>query len=89
MNSAILTLLFSYLLIQSCFETICIKGYRNMRLIASKIKVFVYIIYVCVPCIFIMYIYIYINAHTYSIYFENIFTKFLHVYIYIHIIYII
>ncbi len=30
------------------------------RLIASKIKVFVYITYECVLCIFIMHIYIYI-----------------------------
>ncbi len=39
------------------------------RLIASKIKVFVFIIYVCVLC---MFYYVYINTHTYSIYFENI-----------------
>ncbi len=36
-----------------------------------------------------VYIYcVYINTHTYSIYFENI-RMYLHVYIYIHIIYII
>ncbi len=45
------------------------------QLIASKIKVFDYIIHVCV-----LYIYVYINTHTYN--------KYLHAYIYIHIIYI-
>ncbi len=43
------------------------------QLIASKIKVFDYIIHVCV-----LYIYVYINTHTYN--------KYLHAYIYIHII---
>ncbi len=46
-------------------------------------QVLIYIIIVCVLCIFIMYI----NAHTYSIYFENIYMS-LHAYIYICIIYI-
>ncbi len=36
------------------------------RLIASKIKVFFYIIFVCILCI------VHINTHTYRIYFENI-----------------
>ncbi len=39
---------------QTYIQTSAVK-----RLIASKIKVFVYIIYVCVLCIFIMYIYIF------------------------------
>ncbi len=39
------------------------------RLIAYKIKVFVYIIYVCVFGVY----YVYINTHTYSIYSENIY----------------
>ncbi len=34
------------------------------RLIASKIKVFAYIIYVCIVYIY----YVYINTHSYSIY---------------------
>ncbi len=46
-----------------------------------QIKVFVYIIYVCVLCIFIMSI---INTHTYSIYSENIY-MYIHLYIYISI----
>ncbi len=37
----------------------------------------------CVLCIY----YEYINTNTYSIYFENIYTH-LHLYIYIHLIYI-
>ncbi len=37
-------------------------------------------------CVLYIY-YVYIKAHTYSIYFENIY-MYLHVYIYIHIIYI-
>ncbi len=52
----------------------------NSRLIAFKIKCFVYILYVCT-----VYIYVYINTQIYSIYFE----MYLHVYIYIHIINII
>ncbi len=40
-------------------------------------------------CVYCVYIYnVYINTHTYSIYFENIY-MYLNVYIYIHIIYII
>ncbi len=39
--------------------------------------------YVCVYCV-----YVYIEKHTYSIYFENIY-MYLKVYIYIHTIYII
>ncbi len=58
---------------QHCIITSTVK-----RLITSKIKVSVYIIYMCVLCIFIMSI----KTHTYSICFENI-------YMYIHIIYII
>ncbi len=41
-------------------------------------------IFVCIVYIY----YVYINTHTYSIYFENIYL-YLHKYIYIHIIYII
>ncbi len=36
----------------------------------------------CVYCVY----YVYLNTHTYTIYFENIYMYF-HVYIYIHIIY--
>ncbi len=56
----------------------------GQRLIASKIKVVVYIIYVCVYCVYLLCIF----KDTYSIYLENI-CMYLHVYIYIHIIYII
>ncbi len=35
--------------------TVCVYISAVKQLIASKIKVFVYIIYVCVLCIFIMY----------------------------------
>ncbi len=49
------------------------------RLIASKIKVFVCIIYVC--SVYIYYVYKYTHA---CIYFENIY-MYLHVYIYIHL----
>jgi len=44
----------------------------SSRLIASKIKVFVYIIYVGALCIIIIYIYIYIHTHA-CIYLRNIF----------------
>ncbi len=54
------------------------------QLIASKINVFVYILYVCTVYIY----YVYRKTHTYSIYFENIY-MYLRVYIYIHINYII
>ncbi len=42
----------------------------------------------CLHNMFSVYNYVYINTHTCSIYFENIY-MYLQVYIYIHIIYII
>ncbi len=47
------------------------------QLVASKINVFIYILYVCILCIFIMCIYNY----THTVYIWNIFT-FIYVYLY-------
>ncbi len=58
-------------------ESIFISAVK--RLITSKIKVFVYIIYLCVLCLFIMYTY----THTFSIYFENIFINVCYILYYI------
>ncbi len=44
------------------FHNFCILSSAVKRLIASKIKVFVYIIYVSVLCIFIMYKYTHIQC---------------------------
>ncbi len=62
-------------------DSLCISINAVKRVITSKIKAFVCIIYVYIY-------YVYTNTHTCSIYFENI-SKYFHVYIYIHIIYII
>ncbi len=84
-----------FFFIWETFHSNILKSYTNAtfdlvlsidlsRLIASKINVFVYMIYVCVCCVYLLCI----NTHTYSIYFENIY-MYLHEYIYIHVIYII
>ncbi len=73
---------------KQCFPTLkhnCVRNDRHLvkwsRLIASKINISVYILYVYYMCLCIMYI----NMHTYSIYFENMYMYCLSIYIiYIH-----
>ncbi len=67
-----------YINISAVKRLIAINRIQNKRFCLHNI-------YVCVYCVYLLCT-VYINTHTYSIYFANIY-MYLHVYIYIHIKY--